>query len=201
MALKENSKKKRPGRKSNSVVLSANERMVQFARAFFGSKEKSIVKAYISAGYSANKAAAGNASRLFKHPFVQAELKRLAKLQEKRLEIKSDEILSELLKSALSDVRELFDDNGILKEAKDWPDHIARAVSSIQIEEIKEWDFEAREHKFKGYTKKIKLWDKIKALELLGKHLKLFQDNITVKLTTDIITRMESAKQRTILDD
>ncbi|MCP4372974.1 MAG: terminase small subunit [Deltaproteobacteria bacterium] len=187
-------------RKKRIPQQSSEIKKIEFARYYFASKTKNAVEAFVAAGFS-EKGASANASRLLRTTIVKKELARLAKKQEDRLEIKADQILKELLKSATSDIRDIFDDNGLIKNPKEWPDHIAKAVSSLQIEEIKEWDDKARKHVFVGYSKKIKLWDKIKSLELVGKHLKLFQENVTVTITTDIIERMNNARKRTILDE
>lgn len=80
-------------------------------------------------------------------------------------------VLDEIKSIALVDIRQAYDDNGKLKDPKDWPDVLARCISSVESKEI-EFDGEVI-----GQTKKIKLIDKLKALELLGKNLKLFGDD------------------------
>lgn len=195
-----NEKKTVKKKRKTKECESAKNKKIQFARLYFESREKNAKQAYIAAGFS-ERGADGNASRMLKNPVVKTELARLARNQEKRIEIKSDKILMELYKSAMSDITELFDENGALIDPQHWPKHIARAVSSLHIEEIKEWDEKERKHQFVGYTKKIKLWDKIKSLELLGKHLKLFQDAVAVVVSEDIIRQMDQARKRTILDE
>lgn len=191
--VKKTVKKKRKKR----VVHVANHKRIQFARLYFASKEKNAPEAYIAAGYSA-KWADSNASKMLLHPEVTAEFARLGKKQEKRLNFTADDILRELLSSAKSDIRELFDDDGFVKNPKDWPDSIAKSVSSIKIEEIKEWNAEKRVHENVGFNKHVKLWDKTKSLELLGKHLKLFQDAIQLNITADALAEaMEKGNQRT----
>jgi len=190
-------------KKSTSVKnsISSDSKRRQFARIFFASKAKNAKDAFIQAGYSARGAPA-NASRMMNHPTVIEELAILSKRQQERMEIKADDVLNELYKSAMSDIKDLFDEDGGLKNPKDWPAHISRAVSSIQIEEIKEWDDKQRKHIFKGYTKKLKLWDKVKSLELLGKHLKLFQETVNINMVTNnLIVKMEAGRKRSILDE
>lgn len=169
---------------------------VEFARLYFSSKDKNATQAYIDAGYSPNGAWA-NASRMLKiDPVVKAEIKRLAAKQEKRLEIKADDVLNELLKSAMSDIRDLFDADGQMINPKDWPEHIARAVSSIKIDEIKEWDEKKRKHMHKGFTKQIKLWDKTASLRMLGQHLKLFNESVTLQMPDEFIDMMKEGQAR-----
>jgi phage terminase small subunit len=198
-------RKKKSSKKSKKIVKvnkdSHETKRREFARIFFASKEKNAKNCYIQAGYGV-KSATANACRMMKHPHVIDELAILSERQQARTEIRADRVLNELYQSAMSDIRDLFDDEGAIKNPKDWPDHIARAVSGIQIEELKEWDEKKREHVFLGYTKKVKLWDKVKSLELLGKHLKLFQDTINVNMfTTNLLVKMEEGRKRTILDE
>ena len=82
-----------------------------------------------------------------------------------------DVILSELRRIASTDIRHFFDKNGILKEPHDWPLDLARAVSSIKVREL----FDNQGNKV-GEQKEIKLWDKVKGLELLGNNLKMFTE-------------------------
>ncbi len=128
-------------------------------------------QAAIRAGFS-KKNAKSQASVLLALSHVAEEVNRRIKKQEEKLEIKSTDILREILKIAKSDIRKAFNDDGSLKDVKDLPDDIAAAIGGIDVDEL----FEGRGNDKEriGYTKKIKLWNKCEALEMLGKHLKLF---------------------------
>lgn len=85
-------------------------------------------------------------------------------------------ILQELRLMASFDIRDLYDDDGNLKPISSWPKHAAAAVAGIEINEL----FEGRgdEREMIGLAKKLKLWDKTKAIEQLGKTQKLFVDRV-----------------------
>lgn len=85
-------------------------------------------------------------------------------------------LLHELRRVGFMDLRKLFDEDGKLKRPADWPAEVAHAISSVEVDEL----FEGRgnDRKSIGETKKIKLWDKIKSLELLGKNLTLFTEKV-----------------------
>lgn len=88
-----------------------------------------------------------------------------------RAEWSVDSILSELRHLARVDIRTLFDERGNLLDPHDWPDHTAKAVSGLKVKEL----FDRNGNK-EGEIIDVKLWDKIKSLELLGKNLKMFTD-------------------------
>jgi hypothetical protein len=94
-------------------------------------------------------------------------------------------VIQELKAIASTDIRELFNDNGTVKDPKDWPDHIARAVKSIEVDEL--FEGSGKERTQIGLTRKIQLWDKPKALELIGRSLAMFTDKaeVTGKLSLE----------------
>lgn len=85
-------------------------------------------------------------------------------------------VLKELRAMALSDLREMYDAKGKLKHPKDWPDHVARAVVSVDV--FEEFEGVGKERELVGYTKRVKMADKLKALEMIGKHLRMFIDRV-----------------------
>jgi hypothetical protein len=100
--------------------------------------------------------------------------KRYIKALNDRSEWGTEKVLHELRRIGFSDIREIFRDDGSLKSPKDWPKDVALAVSSVEVDEL--FDGVGRERRQVGETKKLKLWDKMRALELLGKNLKLFTE-------------------------
>jgi phage terminase small subunit len=58
----------------------------------------------------------------------------------------------------------------------DIPEDARRAIAGIEI--VEEFEGSGKDREQIGYTKKIKFWDKPKALENLGKHLGIYlEDN------------------------
>lgn len=104
--------------------------------------------------------------------------KTLREAQADRLEWTVEKILEELRVLAHTDIREILEPGGAVKPACDWPAHIARAVSSMEISEL--YEGHGQEKTQVGWTKKIKLWDKQKALDLLAKSTTVFKDQIEV---------------------
>jgi hypothetical protein len=84
-----------------------------------------------------------------------------------RDEWEKEQILHQLRAIGNFDIRCLFDKYGNLKSVDEWPDDAAVAVSGIDVTEGDDVS-----------TKKIKLIDRIKALEMSGKAMSMFQEKI-----------------------
>lgn len=85
-------------------------------------------------------------------------------------------VLHGLVEIAFSDARELLDANNALIPIRDLPARVSRSIASIEVDEI--WEGAGDERVQVGETKKVKLWNKLPAFEMLGKHLKLFTDQV-----------------------
>jgi len=139
--------------------------------------DKNATKAAIRAGYS-RKTAYSIGQRLLKNVEIAREIKIALREREDRLELKADTIIRELIRIGMVDVRTAFNEDGTLKAIKDLSEDLGRAISGIEVEEIYRGTGEDR--KVWGVTKKIKFWKKTEALELLGKHLKLFIERLDI---------------------
>ena len=137
--------------------------------------DKNATQAAIRAGYS-KKTAKQIGHRLLTNVYIEKKLKQQIALQEKRTLITTDEIIIELKKIAFLDIRGAFTDQGMLKDLQDIPEDVAHAMAGIEVMEL--YDGRGNDREKIGYTKKIKLCSKVHALELLGKHLKMFTDRV-----------------------
>ena len=81
-------------------------------------------------------------------------------------------ILDEIKSIGLVDIASAYDENGRLMDPKEWPESFKRSVSAVESEEQRD-----KLGNVTGYTKRIKMWDKLKALELLGRNRKLFKED------------------------
>jgi phage terminase small subunit len=150
-------------------VMSLNARQRKFVVEYL--KDNNATQAAARAGYSARSAKA-QGTALLSHPTVKAEIAEKLRLQEQRLEIKADDILRELMRIGLADVGEAFDEEGALKSIREIPEHLRRAISAVDVEEI--WEGRGEERRLVGYARKIRFWSKTASLDKLGRHLRLF---------------------------
>ena len=121
-------------------------------------------QAAIRAGYkprSARTAAARNMS----NDNIREAISAARQEQQERTEITADRVMQELARIALVDVRKLFDDEGNPLDISCIDDDTAAAISGLDV--TKESDIDV-------YVKKIRMADKLRALELLGRHLGMF---------------------------
>lgn len=103
---------------------------------------------------------------------------------EEGLELSARRVLEETMRVGYSKITTLLTDSLTLKNPKDWPPDMEQAVASLTIEELFEDQTAIDEatgkpvkiRVLKGYLKKVTLWPKVNALELLGKNLKLWTE-------------------------
>lgn len=167
-------------------------RVRAFITAYLADPKHNGKKAAISAGFSP-KTAESQASRLLSNAKVSAELaRRLASIEEKA-EITVVEVLRELKKIGFADIRKAYGPDNKLLPVAQLPDDLAAAVMSVESEELFEGVGQDRERV--GDTVKLKFADKVRALENLGRHLKMFTDKVEHELAEGVFERLERAKQ------
>lgn len=130
-------------------------------------------QAAIRSGYSV-KTAAEQSSRLLSNVKIQEFIRSLQKQTSEKLNITKERVLEEYAKIAFFDIREVFDVDGGLINVKQLDDSSAGSIASIKSSE--EWgEDEEGNRTITGTIKEVKVFDKIRALQDLGKHLGLFQ--------------------------
>ena len=77
--------------------------------------------------------------------------------------------MQETAKLAFFDIRKMFDKNGKPLDISQLDDDTAAALVGLDVQDV--YEFNGDEKQFVGYIKKYKMSDKLRALELLGKHL------------------------------
>ncbi len=87
----------------------------------------------------------------------------------------------EIARVAFSDLRKMFGIDGELKSIADLDDDAAACLAGVEILEETASDPDADEVVRVGQVKKIKVFDKTKALEMLAKHFKIYSDAPQVK--------------------
>ncbi len=127
-------------------------------------------QAAIRAGYS-KKTAYSMGQRLLKKVEIQKAIAKAKSKRQERTEITQDRVLAELAKIGFSDIRKALTSDGNLVDPQDWDDETAGAISSLEVVTVRGQGDDERTF---DHIHKIKVWDKLSALEKLGKHLGMF---------------------------
>lgn len=139
-------------------------------------------QAAIRAGYS-EKTAYSQGQRLLSNVEIQVAIKDLEAAAAARSAITKDKVIRELARVAFFDPRKLYHDDGKPVGLDSLDADTAAALASVDM--FEEYDYEDGNRVLVGYTKKYKVADKLRALELLGKHLGMFTDKVRVEGSVD----------------
>ena len=133
-------------------------------------------QAAIRAGYSA-KTAYSQGQRLLKNVEVAPRLTQLVTERNGRLKVDGDWVLRRLVELADVDLADLYGDGGELLDLREMPEDAKRLLAGLDMTE----EFEGRgpDRRHVGRTKKLRLVDRLKVLELIGKHVDVsaFKEN------------------------
>lgn len=125
-------------------------------------------QAAIRAGYSVDSAGSIG-SELLKKPEIRTRIDKAIAERSKRTGINADRVLRELARVAFVNAPDVIDMNkATIVEGASQDD--TAAIASVKVKIIPTEDGDITE-------KEIRLADKLKALELCGKHLGMFKDN------------------------
>jgi len=120
------------------------------------------------AGYSEDSAKSIG-YELLGNPEISDKIATLMAERANKCQIKAERVLEEYAKIAFSDIRELYAVDNNLLDVRQMDDNTAAAVMSVEVDEIRAGELTI------GYTKKVKLYNKLSALQDLGKHLGVFE--------------------------
>lgn len=155
------------------------EKQTKFVKQFL--IDLNATQAAIRAGYSKKTAQSMGSENLSK-PLVANAIQQALQKRAIRTEITADRVIAELAKIAFSTLDDFvtWGKGGmqLIESSKLTPEQVAAVQEVSQpVSDL-------------GGTKKIKLYDKIKALELLGRHMGAFPTKIVVEGGIDITPRL-----------
>lgn len=134
-------------------------------------------QAALAAGYSKTNYI-NSGCHLLGHPDISRYVQVLKRNLSAALGIDALDIAREYAKIGFSDIRKIFDENGALIKIKKLDSEPAGNISSIEIFEVTD-----AKGKVLGHTKKVKLYDKINALDKLARMIGV--DGVTKVASTD----------------
>lgn len=163
-------------------------------------------QAAINAGFSPNTAAV-KASVMMRDERIQKRIAELMEERNKRMRVSADYVLMRLVEIDQMDVLDILNDDGGMKPIAEWPKVWRTSLSAMDIATIKttqaslqkengeaDLSVEDVEH----ILKKVKWPDKVKNLELIGKHVDVnaFKERMDVNVNVTIADRIAAARKR-----
>ncbi len=151
-------------------------------------------QAAINAGFSPNTAAV-KASNMMRDERIQKRIAELMEERNKRMRVSADYVLLRLVEIDQMDVLDILNDDGSLKPIREWPKIWRTTLSGFDLSST---IMNMNEDSIETILKKIKWPDKVKNLELIGKHVDVnaFKERLEVSGTVTIADRMAKARDR-----
>ncbi|EKY7631074.1 terminase small subunit [Salmonella enterica] len=151
-------------------------------------------QAAINAGFSPNTAAV-KASVMMRDERIQKRIAELMEERNKRLRVSADYVLMRLVEIDQMDVIDILNDDGSLKPIREWPKIWRTTLSGFDLSST---IMNMNEDAIETILKKIKWPDKVKNLELIGKHVDVnaFKERLEVSGTVTIADRIAAARRR-----
>lgn len=135
-------------------------------------------QAAIRAGYSA-KSASQQGSELLSNPKVRARADELMAARSKRTGVNQDRVIRELARLAFVNAPDVINTLDATVKTGATSDDTA-AIASVRVKVIPTQDGE-------GVEREVRLCDKLKALELLGKHMGMFTDRVQLDVDQKVV--------------
>lgn len=128
-------------------------------------------QAAIRAGYSA-KTAGSIGNEILQKPDIRARIDQMLADQSVRTGVTADRVIRELAKVAFVKATDVIDtDTGNVKDNA--TDEDQACIAAVKVKQMIGEGMSSVE-------REIRLCDKVKALELLGKHFGIFEDNVNI---------------------
>lgn len=140
-------------------------------------------QAAIRAGYSV-KTAQEQSSRLLSNVMVQEAISIAMAERSKRTGINQDRVVLELAKLALVKMTDIVDRQGRIKDSA--TDDDLACIESVKYKE-------SESDTGSSVEREVKIASKIKALELLGKHLGMWNDKLDVNIIQPVVISGEDS--------
>lgn len=151
-------------------------------------------QAAINAGFSPNTAAV-KASVMMRDERIQKRIAELMEERNKRLRVSADYVLLRLVEIDQMDVLDILNDDGTLKPIREWPKIWRTTLSGFDLSST---IMNMNEDSIETILKKIKWPDKVKNLELIGKHVDVnaFRERLEIDVKMTIAEKMAKARKR-----
>ena len=152
-------------------------------------------QAAIRAGYSV-ESAGSIGSELLKKPEIRARIEKAMAERSKRTGINADRVLRELGRIAFVDPSDVIDlDTAEVKPDASKDDLAAIAGMKVKYVPHKDFDDDGEPIIEQAIEREVKLCDKLKALEMCGRHLGMFKDDPDSAVPVTVVINYDYGQQ------
>ncbi len=155
--------------------------------------DTNATQAAIRAGFSARTAKA-TGSKLLKDPEIAAAIAAAEKARSVKVGLQAEDVLKALMEIAFLDPADIFTPEGTLKPLDQIPREARRAIVGLEVETL--YDTVDGVRQPVGQLRKVKLADKVRALEDLAKHLGLLREKLEVSADASFAEILKAARER-----
>lgn len=151
-------------------------------------------QAAIRAGYSP-RSANPKASAMLKDPRIAALIAKKMDQRSERTEVTADRIVEELAKIAfgnIGDYVKITEDGGAEVDLSETTRDQLAALTGIESHVYMDGGPDGVAVK----QTKIKMADKLKALEMLGRNMSIFNDKVRFDLNVDVVSKLKAGRRR-----
>lgn len=167
-----------------------NAKQALFVVHYLADEKMNATNAALAAGYSPRNAAK-YAHELMQLPHVKAAIEAAMGERIERTKVDADWVLRRLVDEADADLADILDDQGAVRPIKEWPKIWRKGlVTGIDVQE------DMVEGVKVGQTVKLKLSERIKRIELIGKHIGVgaFKDQVEASGAITLNINQEDAE-------
>ncbi|EOI5791955.1 terminase small subunit [Cronobacter malonaticus] len=137
------------------------------------------------------------AMRMMKDDRIRDRIAELMEERNRRLRVSADYVLIRLVEIDQMDVLDILNDDGSLKPIRDWPKVWRTSLSAMDINRLRMAGKDG-EDDIESTLQKVKWPDKVKNLELIGKHVDVnaFKEVHEHNVNLSLADQMAKARQR-----
>ncbi|MER8783234.1 terminase small subunit [Mesorhizobium sp. M1006] len=179
--------------------MALTHRQRRFIEEYLGSE--TATEAALRAGYASSSAHA-MASRLLDDPEILAAIEQGQQKRLDRVGVDADFLLRRLHEEVEADLADLYEEEtGNLLPVHEWPEVWRRGlVAGVETEEL--FDGRGEDRKRIGVARKVKLSDRVRRLEAIGRHVSVaaFRDTLEVKGLDGLADRLARLSRAQAVD-
>lgn len=164
--------------------MALNEKQKRFCEEYL--IDLNATQAAIRAGYSV-KTANEQGSQLLAKLSVQEEISAKMAERSKRTGVNQDRIVQELARLAFCNLTDVVDRDGKIRDSATEDD-----LACIESMKVKKTSIGSGENISDIEEREVKIYSKIKALELLGKHLGMWRDKQDINIALPVVITGEN---------